>query len=585
MIRSDRRRVLSVLASSACIALAVLGPTSSAWAWESAHGDGPNRGFADVVTAPAAAPANVGNIGTFAPGSGPVTDANGTLYLGNQQGQLMSFQPNGTRNWTASIGGGQTILAAPVIDGEGSIYVVGTRTVRNDLVTPPLVRHDSTLYKFTPAGSLSWQTPFPNDSGSYGPTTSAPPNIWRSGGTEFVIVPAYYPDRYGFNAHLLAFARNGNLVDDISYMNWRQEITGESGHSNWCAIPPITLSCLLAPDFNPSGDDYIPDPANRLPADIKVPHPGAAIFTYDSPGTPFILVTDQSRDLVALTFAQQRFSEIFRVHKNDRWFASPPMVLPDGHTAIVTADRDKRNAEVFFAGPNMNAKSAIAVPYAVAAPTRMADGRIAVIGYDRKMAVFGGAGIGAVVTRNIALPAQSIVSGAASRSHLFVSTAGSFLTYDTNTLEKVAEISWVGGGTIQPIVGPLGHVYAMASNILFIFPPPVAPSAAPVIAEPGASVLSPVEAAPAAAPKKRSQRFSPPVTINGNRLFACQKLDGDDCGKSDARGIAQAFCEMQGFAKVDNFKTDGRKGKAETLDGQFCSKEKCKVFDRIDCGM
>lgn len=67
---------------------------------------------------------------------------------------------------------------------------------------------------------------------------------------------------------------------------------------------------------------------------------------------------------------------------------------------------------------------------------------------------------------------ESIASAAASRTHVFVSTAGAFLTYDANSMAEVARLSWVGGGLSPPAIGPRGHVYAIASNILFVFPPP-----------------------------------------------------------------------------------------------------------------
>jgi hypothetical protein len=41
----------------------------------------------------------------------------------------------------------------------------------------------------------------------------------------------------------------------------------------------------------------------------------------------------------------------------------------------------------------------------------------------------------------------------------------------------------------------------------------------------------------------------------------------------------------QGYAQVKGYDVDGRKVKAETLDGRFCSKSKCKVFDSIACEM
>src|SRR5262245_65334422 len=108
--------------------------TTSATAWERPHSDGPNSGFADVETVPAAAPNTIPSIGTFAPGAGPVIAASGTVYLANQQGQVMSFQPDGTRGWTRQITLGFVIAASPVVDSEGAIYVVGSRTVRSTQV-------------------------------------------------------------------------------------------------------------------------------------------------------------------------------------------------------------------------------------------------------------------------------------------------------------------------------------------------------------------------------------------------------------------------------------------------------------------
>src|SRR3546814_15636827 len=59
---------------------------------------------------------------------------------------------------------------------------------------------------------------------------------------------------------------------------------------------------------------------------------------------------------------------------------------------------------------------------------------------------------------------QTIASAAVSRSHIYVSTAGSMLTYDVNTLAKVGEVSWFGGGQSGPAIGPDGRIYALASN-------------------------------------------------------------------------------------------------------------------------
>src|SRR5262245_39126304 len=93
-----------------------LGAMQCAEAWERPHSDGANSGFVDVATIPAERPRTVPGIGTFAAGAGPAIAANGTVYLGNKEGQVMSFQADGTRGWTQNISPGFSIVASPVID-------------------------------------------------------------------------------------------------------------------------------------------------------------------------------------------------------------------------------------------------------------------------------------------------------------------------------------------------------------------------------------------------------------------------------------------------------------------------------------
>jgi hypothetical protein len=560
---------------------ALLSATLPAAAWERAHSDGPNTGFADVDTLAAERPSNVSGLGTFAAGSGPAIAPDGTVYLGNQEGQLIALQADGTRKWSQGITAGFSIVAAPVVDSEGAVYVIGTRTVRNTQVSPPLTRYDSSLYKFTPNGQMAWRALFPAHWD--GPTTSAPPAIWKSGSNEVVMAPAYYRNKVtgGYEGRIVAFSKAGAILDDAKFVTSLPSAIADSPYSSWCAIPPVGLVCILTPEFNPSGGEYHPDPATQLPEGTAAPNPALAVFSYPgAAGTPFILVADQQQDLVAFTFVSNRFNLVFREHHDRRWFRSPPMVLPDGHTMIATADMDGKGSMSFF-GPNMNAKEPITKIRSFAAPTLLADGRIAIVGLDQQLRITRNAQrLGA----SIELPGQSIVSAAASRTHLFVSTAGSFLTYDARTLQELAEISWVGGGTFTPAVGPQGHVYAMASNILFVFPPPRPVSAAPNTTGTGTATGTPGVIDPGiGGPANASPRFNGPVSPSGQRLFACDELDGDDCGKSTNKAIALAFCQAQGFATLDKFKTETRKGAAARLDGQLCRKEKCKVYDEIVC--
>ena len=93
----------------------------------------------------------------------------------------------------------------------------------------------------------------------------------------------------------------------------------------------------------------------------------------------------------------------------------------------------------------------------------------------------------------------------------------------------------------------------------------------------------PVATNPGSGTAPRQQSYEPPLTASGNRLFACEELDQDDCGKGDHKDISLAWCQKQGYQKVNGYDVDSRKVKAETLDGQFCTKSKCKVVEEIGC--
>jgi hypothetical protein len=154
------------------------------------------------------------------------------------------------------------------------------------------------------------------------------------------------------------------------------------------------------------------------------------------------------------------------------------------------------------------------------------------------------------------------------------------MTYEADSLREVSRVDWVGGGLNPPAIGPKGHVYAIASNILFVFPPPIKKPFTVVNQAPGGQTAA---ANPGTGAKPQAQSYKPPMTAGGNRLFACEELDQDDCGKGDHRTIATAFCKKQGFAGAGKVDVDSKKVKAETLDGRFCSRNKCKVFEEISC--
>lgn len=572
-----------IVASAAMIALTV--SATSARAWEFAHGDRDNSGFANVVTAPAKkAPITVPGLGRFALGAGPVVAPDGTVYLGTIQGKLIALHADGKPFWTRDISRGQSIVASPAISSDGSIYVIGVRTVRDNRVDPPVTTVTSTLHHFNNSGAWLNQIAFPEHEES-GPAAFGPPNIWRSGSAEAIMVPTVYRHKYGggHTLRLIAFSLTGQVLDDKVVISITPQVLGGSGRPGWvdasCLVPLVGWPlCLGYAEFTP------PDPAGPS---IKVPpKPGVGIFTFAGGGTPFILVSDHYKDLVGYTFSGQRLTEIFRVHETDFFMRTPPMILPNGHTLMgveslardnIGAEEANRGGRIIFAKPNSNSVPPVKLVKVVwAAPTRMADGRVALVDIAGNVLVMQDGRL----VNSMTGAGGSLASAAASRSHIFVSGTNGFVTYDTNTLAEVARIDWVGGGLSPPAIGPRGHVYGIASDILFVFPPPKQ-TVVTTVGQPLGGVPVATNPNPPAAPEAKT--FKDPMTANGNRLFACEELDQDDCGKGDYRTIATAFCQKQGFTGAGDVDVDSKKVKAETLDGRFCNKNKCKVFEEISC--
>ena len=133
---------------------------------------------------------------------------------------------------------------------------------------------------------------------------------------------------------------------------------------------------------------------------------------------------------------------------------------------------------IVFAGPRTSElPPVIGLSPILATPTRLADVRFVVLelrsdGSTVLVMKHTAAPPRVSVLSRTPLTGQSIAAPAASRTHVFVSTAGAFHTFDAENDDEVGRLSWFGGGLSPPAIGPAGHVYAIASNILFVFPPP-----------------------------------------------------------------------------------------------------------------
>jgi len=82
-----------------------------------------------------------------------------------------------------------------------------------------------------------------------------------------------------------------------------------------------------------------------------------------------------------------------------------------------------------------------------------------------------GVGVNQSTSTENRLMGDSMASAAASCTYFYVASAGALATFDIRTLKQVASVPWNGGGRSSPAIGPGGHVYAVATNAMFIFPP------------------------------------------------------------------------------------------------------------------
>ncbi len=464
---------LALLAGIVAGALSTAAPGFAA-TWDHARGDAANSGFADVYTQPAVRPsATVTGLGVFAPGAGPVIGPDGTVYLGDEQGVLFALHADGSVAWRQQLGPGQSIQASPVVDTDGSIYVVGEHDVAAPPGSPANAHIDSTLTHIAPTGAILWTVPFPEHFANIpeaisGGTTRAAPNIWRNGSLAVIIVPAVYKVLGGGSQlYLVAFSPDGGPPREQSVTYQGQTISG--GSDLLGAIGCYVTLCFL-PGFHPT--QVPPNPNDLLPTHLPALLPaGVGIFTFAGGGLPWVIVNDPWQQTVGYTFSLSNgFREMFRTTDSARSYAASPLLLPDGHSVTAASYYDGSsfsNGHLVFTGPNGTALPN-AGPFSplLDTPARTLDGRLVVTGQGGEVIFLSGSSVIATTQ----LPGQTIVSPAVSRSHVFVSTASSLRTFDVQRMTEIAHFDWTGGGLSGPAIGPSGSVYVLAANVLYVFP-------------------------------------------------------------------------------------------------------------------
>jgi hypothetical protein len=435
----------------------ILGVASPSRAqWPTAHGSPANTGFARVDTLPATVPAGYANVGKVAPGANPVVAPDGTVYIGNLAGELIALHPDGSPYWSRKLNAEHgAIFASPAVAADGSIYVVSSLSYRDPSDNAPLFA--SFLHKFSPGGGWIFWRPFPK-AGVYpfrdGGATTAPPNIWAWNGVEAIITPVFYTGLGRGEVRLIAFSPDGGVIGKTQVTLQVYEITTETDFVGGLLD---LLNCIrtLACGFSNHLDGSV------FPA-AGWPQPGVAIWEY-AQGSPYIWLADGIRSTVAYKFDPAAgFSEIYRFSDSKDRLSSPPLAL-DNVVAVVGVGAE--NGRLKFERDNTVIPGLGAI---TAAPTRTNDGRLVVIERPGTMSVFSSH---ALVMRQ-PLNGPSIASAAASCTHLFISTTEELVTFDVRTMVPVARLPWTDGGRQGPVIGPLGHVYAMTNWGLFVFAAP-----------------------------------------------------------------------------------------------------------------
>jgi hypothetical protein len=197
--------------------------------------------------------------------------------------------------------------------------------------------------------------------------------------------------------------------------------------------------------------------------------------------SPMVMASDGLHDIVGYSFSPQTgFTELVRIRDRERTLTTPPIVLPDGNTAVGTLE-----GSMIFTGPTLNTPGATgSLGMLTAAPTRLYDGRLAVVNRSGRLRLLSGGS----VTHSVPLNGDSIASAGASCTHLFVSTTEELVTFDVQTMMPVARIAWhepLHGGFHAPVIGPTGYVYVIGRiltatsdvpfDILYVFPGPKTP--------------------------------------------------------------------------------------------------------------
>jgi hypothetical protein len=569
----------------------LLAQPADADGWPVFHANPASSGWVDVETSAAQNPAVVrGGMGSFADGYAPVVAPDGAVVLVTEQGRVMALDAGGNPRWERQLNGGFGAQSTPAISSNGNIYLLSTRTVNDHTVTPSVKRIEVELNGFSPGGAWLFHSTVP---GLPGAVPTAPLNIMRApDGAELIVFPILYhpPNSTAMITHLFAYSLTGSKQAEATVTSLVTPIEG-----GW--------NTFWASDFSlgfEADEDAIQP--------FRVPLPGVAVMPNDA---STVVINDGINSVAQYRFDGTAFQEVWR-NKHVQAL-TPPAISKNGVPFAAEYSH-------YFAFNEIGGlKETGDIGGAAATPTLLPNGAIVFVTPVKRIAIAKIPGVGEF---SIELGSGSAVAAAASRNLIYVAAKNALLSYRSDNFQLVGTYGWQNGGRAAPVIGPGGHVYAIADNKLHIFPPNTGPASRDIVSgggvvgdvgggatggnesgKPTRKALDPAvltspnadmndSGAPSAADSKapaanapqqaalpNRQRFDPPLTPSGKPLSACVDGKFRDCGRSAAR----AFCQSMGFAKASDIDIDSKRVQAETLGGAVCTSSKCKVVDKVTC--
>jgi outer membrane protein assembly factor BamB len=401
--------------------------------WSQFHANGSNQGFILVNSGIARQPKWSVPIGKVAYSS-PALGANGDVYVGTTDGELVAVGSNGNLRWKKIIAVNSAIVSSPAVGLDNNIYII---SVPKD----PNTYWSSTLHSVTPDGNINWSRNFPDG------FTTGSAKTWTSNGKTYVFV---HITKVPYT-QLVIFDQNSNEIHRENVCG--AEITG--GYpipSDWWRIFTGGMPFVFQtpPSTDPLGPLY----------------PTVAIVDFKnlSPDQPIIIVADNACGIRAYQWSPPKLSNKWNQYNRETMYSSPAV---DGTGLVVVGRKDGHIVAYdmitgaqqwdYDAQEPIVATPALFASYVFAASLdhfHIIDSR------DGRLA------------QKVDSKGHSVASPALTANHVYLSTDAGLYTFDNVPNGEIFINRESSGGFSSPAVDKDGTVYVVTSSgELQAFPP------------------------------------------------------------------------------------------------------------------